>query len=80
MLKTAHAMQISPGDGGSHSCQENACSRAALIAVNLGSARWTRLLHSPSAQAHAEKRLAGEEGLDVTDWDLARNKLATAAE
>jgi hypothetical protein len=80
MLKTAHAMQISPLVG-SHACQENACSRAALIAVNLGFGQVDPIIaFSPLTQAHAEKRLAGEEGLDVTDWYLARTKLVTAAE
>lgn len=33
----------------------------------------------PVTQADAEKRSAGEEGLEVTDWYLARKNLETAA-
>ena len=34
----------------------------------------------PVTQADAEKRSAGEEGLEVTDWYLARKNLETAAD
>ena len=35
---------------------------------------------APVTQADAEKRAAGEEGLEVTDWYLARRTLETAAD